>query len=259
MEYKLDPKTNPQHPEEDPKWYAAPVPAEKISTEEVAHEISERTTISPADTGAVLEALAGLLPEYLVKGSSVHLQGIGTFRLGISSTGVANPNDFNRSHITGTHMIHTSDVRILKAVAANIHYTDSGLRGSDSVSINWLADLVSGTANEALTPGGSVRLSGIKMKIEGNDPAVGLKLLHVETQQETVVPLHSIPVNKAKEIVFVVPLNLEPGHYQVRIVTQFSGATARTVKTPHSFTYEPLLGLSGTQSPDINNPPPFGE
>ena len=53
----------------------------------------------------------------------------------------------------------------------------------------------------------------------------------------------SIPVNKAKEIVFVVPQGLPNGHWQVRIITQYSGSTGRLLKTPRVFTCDSLLTM----------------
>ena len=124
-----------------------------------------------------------------------------------------------------------------------MHYEDSGIRGGESLHILWLVDLVSATANETLTPGGSVRLSGQKMKIEGDDPSVGLRLLHLETQTLYDVPLSAIPVNKAREVVFVVPQGLPEGHWQVRIATQYSGSQAKPLKAPRVSTYEPILTM----------------
>ena len=243
MKIKLDQKTLPGQTDSPAKWYAVPVQGEKVSTEEVAHEIAERSTVSPADTEGVLESLAVVMPERLARGEPIHLRGVGTFRIGLHSSGVENPNDFNRSCIRGHHIIYTPDARILNALK-NMHYEDSGIRGGDSLHINWLVDLVSATANETLTPGGSVRLSGLKMKVEGDDPTVGLKLLHMETQAEYNVPLSAIPVNKSKEIVFVVPAGLPAGHWQVRIVTQHSGSAGKFIKTPRAFTYEPVLTMN---------------
>jgi predicted histone-like DNA-binding protein len=242
MIFKLDLKMAPGQNNEPAKWYAVPVTAEKVSTEEVAVEISERTTVSPPDTEAVLEALAVVMPKRLLRGEPVHLRGVGTFRIGLHSAGVENPNDFNRSCIRGNHIIYTPDIRILNTLKT-MHYEDSGIRGGESIEINWLEDMLSGTANEMLTPGGTVRLSGHKMRIEGDDPAVGLYLMHAETQTQTHVPMNAIPANKPKEIIFSVPADMETGHWQVRIVTQYSGTTGRFSKSVHIFTYEPLLTI----------------
>ena len=239
MRFKLEQRTNPQHPDAPAKWYAVAVQGEKVRTEELARDISERSTISPADTEGVLEALATLLPEHLLRSEPLHLRGVGTFRIGIRSEGVENPGDFSRSHILGSHIIYTPDVRILSALK-DMHYENSGELGCESLAITWLVDVVSGTSNDILTPGGTVRLSGQKMRIEGDSPSVGLRLIQVETQAVYDVPMTAIPVNRLKEIVFAVPPDLPAGIYHVRIVTQYSNSV-RFLKTPRSFTYEPLL------------------
>ena len=239
MKVKLDQRLNPQNPEAPGKWYIVPVPGEKVSTEELNKEISERSTASAADADAVFDATGEILPERLIRGDHPHLRGIGTFRLGLRSEGVDDPNDFNRANIHGFHIIFTPDVRLLKRLN-DIHYEDSGIRGAESIEITWLTDIVSGTVNERLTPGGSVRLSGNKIKIAGDDPSVGLKLINVETQAVHQVPMTSIPLNKQKEIIFVVPQELPSGHWQVRIVTQ-SSSSSTMYKVPRGFTYEPFL------------------
>ncbi|MDR2496693.1 MAG: DUF4469 domain-containing protein [Tannerellaceae bacterium] len=243
MRYKLDKKINPNKPTDPAKWFAVPVYGEKVTTEEVAREIAERSTISPADTEGVLESFSTLLPERLAKGEAVYLRGVGTFRVSISSDGVDNPNDFTVSRIRGKRIIYTPDVKINHALNELIHYEDSGARGSTQTNISWVTDLLSGTSNEKITYGGSVRISGQKIMLAGSDSSVGLKLLHVETNQEFAVSMADIPVNKAKEIVFVVPINLASGHYKIRIVTQYANARTRDVKTPFVYTYEPVFEI----------------
>ncbi|MDR2496479.1 MAG: DUF4469 domain-containing protein [Tannerellaceae bacterium] len=243
MKYKLYGKNNPLNPESSGQWYAFPVYAEKISTEEVSREISERSTISPGDTDGLLTTLATILPERLAKGEPVYLRGIGTFRVSISSDGVENPNDFNASFIKSCKIIYTPDVKIQNKLAELIHYEDSGIRSSASANILWVADLLSNTANEKLSRGGSVRISGKNIMIQGEEHSVGLKLIHVESKQEFTIPLSDIPVNKAKEIVFIVPRNLPTGYYQIRVVTQYSNASTRNLKTPRADTYEPHFEL----------------
>jgi predicted histone-like DNA-binding protein len=222
MKIKLEEKRSPAQPNGPARWHAVPVQGEKVTTEEVACEISERSSLTSADTEGVLESLASLIPRHLLRGEPVYLRGVGTFRIGLHSSGVDSPADFNRSCIRGHRVIYTPDARILNALG-NMDYEDTGIRGADSLRITWIADMLSGTANRTLTPGGTVKLSGERMRIEGADPAVGLKLLHVETQTLHGVALTSVPVNKAREVIFAVPFGLPDGHWQIRIVTQFSG------------------------------------
>ena len=55
VEYKLIPKRNPQDPEAEPKYYATPVYHKTITMEELAREVSARsTTTSEGDVYSVL-------------------------------------------------------------------------------------------------------------------------------------------------------------------------------------------------------------
>ncbi|MDR0537130.1 MAG: DUF4469 domain-containing protein [Tannerellaceae bacterium] len=243
MKYKLEQKMNPQQPGTPRKWYATAVPAEKITTEEIGREIAGRTTVSLPDTVGTLRALREIIPKLLLRGATIQLEGIGTFRMGIKSRGVDNPNDFDISHICGHHIIYTPDARILDTLSVNMHYEDSGLRGSKTLSIHCVTDMSSNRADEVLTAGGTVRISGQKIKLMGDDPSVGLVLIHDETHREHPVPPHAVPVNRAREIIFVVPLNLPAGRYRLRIATQYSRSAVEALKRPRSLTYDVPLTL----------------
>jgi predicted histone-like DNA-binding protein len=216
------------------RWYAEPKVTGHVDTEAVNKEITSRSTVSPADSDAVLDCLSSILPEKLAEGQTVYLKGVGTFRLSLSSEGVVNPEDFHHNNIKGNHIIFTPDVRILHALEY-VPYEDSG-----AIEITWLEDLLSGTVNSTLSKGASVKHTGNKMKIFCTDPSVGLKLLNLETQQPTLIPLNTIPVNKSSELLFTVPATLVAGSYQVRLITQFSGSKT-PLKSPRTFTYEPVL------------------
>ena len=239
MKIKLDQRMNPQNPNVPGKWYAVPVQGEKITTDELNRQIAELSTASAADADAVLDTVGLVMTDGLKRGRPIYLRNIGTFRLGLHSEGVVNPNDFTLGHILGHHVIFTPDARLLDRLRG-IHFEDTGTRGAEALRIDWLTDLVSGTSNDRLTPGGSVKLSGNRMKIGGDDPSVGLKLINVDTQAVHCVPMSSIPVNKSKEIIFIVPPELPAGRWQVRIVSQIS-ASGKILKAPRGFTCEVIL------------------
>lgn len=62
------------------KWYASAVTVGKpVTTDEVADRLSQISTVSRADTYAVLKDLAGVLADYMANGRTVKLDGLGTF------------------------------------------------------------------------------------------------------------------------------------------------------------------------------------
>ncbi|MDR2498468.1 MAG: DUF4469 domain-containing protein [Tannerellaceae bacterium] len=248
MKYKLKRKDNQLNAEVSGQWYAMPVYEETISSEQVAKKISERSTISSADMVGVLESFLTILPEYLAKGEPVYLRGLGTFRLSISSEGVEDPKDFDVSLINAFRIIYTPDVKIQNTIAEIIHYEDSDIRGSAAMNITQVLDLSSGTADKIISLGGSVRIMGEKILIKGENASVGLKLLNVESGQEFVVPMSAIPVNKAKEIVFIMPRNVPAGLYKIQIATQVVYASTRISKNVRVCTYDTVLEVVAPSS-----------
>lgn len=123
----------------------------------------------------------------------------------------------------------------MQATSVNVR----GLAVSGTV-INSLTDVASGEENAKLTPGGGVNLTGTRIRIEGDNPAVGLKLVNVETEAETVIPATSVLINDPSRITFIVPADLAQGDYRLTLTTQFS-ASGTQLKEPRSYEFEYVL------------------
>jgi len=103
--FSLNQRVNPRSPEDVRKYYAFPKASGTIELRELAKHISRESTVSMMDTVAVLEGLLQVIPDMLLDGNIVKLGDFGTFRLGISSEGVENPDEFNVSKIRKTNLI----------------------------------------------------------------------------------------------------------------------------------------------------------
>lgn len=85
------------------KWYPRSITVGKpVTTNEVARRISAESTVSPADTFAVLKALGGVLGDFMANGRTVKLEGMGTFyyTANAAGKGVATEKEVNASQIT---------------------------------------------------------------------------------------------------------------------------------------------------------------
>ena len=70
------------------KWYPQSVlVGSTVTTDQVAKRLAAESTVSPADVKAVLEALSGVMGDYMAQGRSVKLDGIGSFFFQSSATG----------------------------------------------------------------------------------------------------------------------------------------------------------------------------
>jgi hypothetical protein len=85
-----------------------------------------------------------------------------------------------------------------------------------------ITDMQTQAANRLLSPGGVVKVAGEKVKLAGDDPAVGLYFVNTADGTETKTPSASIVENTQGHILAVIPA-LAAGTYQVKLVTQFSG------------------------------------
>jgi nucleoid DNA-binding protein len=211
--------------------------------------VSDSSTATPSDVKAVLTGAAHYLAGLLAEGDSVTLEGIGTFRLTLSSEGVDEPERFTSSHIVGYHVVYTPDQSLLKEINKKIKYRNSGLRGGRQTCIFQVTDNRSGRSNKVMTLGGAVSMAGQMLKIDGDDPSVGLTLVSSTTNVEYPVPMYNILVNKAKEIIFTVPGDLPEGRYRIRLVTQYCESKKRKLKTPRRFVYEPELEVVNVSIP----------
>jgi hypothetical protein len=114
---------------------------------------------------------------------------------------------------------------------------------SSGLYINTLTDVASGKVNECLTPGGGVNLSGVKIKIVGDSPEVGLYLTDINSQKLIKIPSASIPVNDPSKITFIVPSYLPAGDYKLSITTCFTTGISM-LKEPRTYVFDYVLIVS---------------
>ena len=114
---------------------------------------------------------------------------------------------------------------------------------SSGLFINSATDVTSGEVNSRLTPGGGVNLTGSKIKIDGDNPAIGIYLVNQSTSDSIVVPKTSLLVNDPSKITFIVPATLVNGDYKLSIVTQFS-TSGSFLKEPRGYTFDYILNVT---------------
>ncbi len=120
--YRLNQRVNPKSPTDARKYYAFPKSSGIVELRELAKRISRESTVSTMDTMAVLEGLLQVIPDMLLDGNIVKLGDFGTFRLGLSSEGVENPDEFNASLIRKTNLLFRGG-KVFKNQLSNIKFT----------------------------------------------------------------------------------------------------------------------------------------
>ncbi len=117
VKFSVVPHKDPRDQAAAPKYYATVKSTGHADTNEVAKAIARMSTVSTADTMAMLEAFLTVVPDLLADGKIVELGEFGTFRLGISSDGSAQANDVSADSITDAHVIFSPGPRFKDVLA----------------------------------------------------------------------------------------------------------------------------------------------
>lgn len=99
VKYNVVERVNPGNREAPPKYYPSIVSSGRLTLRQLAGRISQISTVSSADTMAVLEAFLSTIPDELAKGNVVELGDFGNFWLKSSSEGAETPEAVRASQI----------------------------------------------------------------------------------------------------------------------------------------------------------------
>ncbi len=74
-------------------WYPRSITVGKpVETQELANRIARESTVSPADTHAVLRALPNVMADFMKESRAIHFEGLGWFRYTINAMGKGVPS-----------------------------------------------------------------------------------------------------------------------------------------------------------------------
>ena len=82
-----------------------------VKTQELANRIARESTVSPADTHAVLRALPNVMADFMKESRAVHFEGLGWFRytINVMGRGVENKEDVSDKQIKGLRVQFSPD------------------------------------------------------------------------------------------------------------------------------------------------------
>jgi len=131
----------------DGKWYASAVTVGKpVTTDEVADRLAQISTVSRADTYAVLKDLAGVLADYMANGRTVKMDGLGTFyyTANTQGMGVATADKVTAAQIKGVRVRFIPETKLSgqasgrkatrSLVSDNIFWEEWGGNGSETTT-----------------------------------------------------------------------------------------------------------------------------
>ena len=99
IEFDIYPSPTPPDSDRGTTYHARVANSETVTTDDIAHNIHQRCTLTISDIKAVLSELHDELVLHLCKGNHVYLEGIGYFRLTLSAPPTITPGNMHQQHI----------------------------------------------------------------------------------------------------------------------------------------------------------------
>lgn len=195
--------------------------------------VAKRTDLNPITLKASLDLLKEVVKEELQNGANISF-GFAHFSLGVNGVFIGDNAQWEKEkHSLYAKATPNAELRnAIKNTSVNVR----GMATNGTI-INSVTDVASGEKNGKITAGGGLNIFGSRIKIEGDKPEVGLKLIHQGTKTETLIPKTSILVNTPSQLSVIVPTGLEAGEYKLVIGTQFSRAN-HLLKEPRIYEFE---------------------
>jgi hypothetical protein len=142
------------------------------------------------------------------------------------------PDDANLQN----HIVHFAfrSLKPLRALAARVELVIEGIADVQGY-IDQVLNVSIGSIDDSLTPGGMLAVSGHKIKIDGDNPEVGLYLIQQEGGERIPVP-GPLAENSASKVIALIPAALAAGTYRLEIVTQYTTGSF-ILKEPRTISY----------------------
>jgi hypothetical protein len=183
----------------------------------------------------MLEAASEIQSEWLAAGSSINLR--------LAHFHPAIPGNYEEGEYPTEAVIRITPSKEVAEAAKKIP-----LRHVEAVNpmhIEFVRDVKSGTTNDKVTRGGTVKITGHNLKIAGDKPEVGIKFTSVEDPEAIYhIPAVDIVTNNPSELMIIAPVVMVIGEkVTLKVTTQYSGS--KNLKTLHSATFEKELTVVG--------------
>ena len=228
---------------EDPNDFIARVAAEKsLSIEDVCQSAADRggADISASAMGHAVQLWLKEMAYRLCDGFSINAK---WFSVQANIKGVFNsPNEkFNPEKHTISFDFNQGS--LLRKEIGSVEVEITGV-AENALSISQVTDIKTGVVNEVLTPNRNLRIQGSKLKIVGDNEAVGVYFINQSTNERTKVDPTDFVNNNPSELIIVIPA-LPPGSYKLEITTQFSSGAdpKQLLKKPRSTIFERELSV----------------
>ena len=216
---------------------ARPVMNKPATNTDVAQYIKDEGSEFQLETLiSIIEKSDKVKSEMLLSGRLINTPFVNA-GLGIegSFNGDSDRFDYTRHKLKAT--IHEG--RYLKEQKQKVSVDILGMASVGPV-ISHLYDVASATANEQLTPGRILKVTGDKIKLLGDHESIGVYFINDASGGVVdIVREKHLAINSPKELILTIPDKLTAGTYYIELCTQYTGGNnllkkPRRVRFMHS-------------------------
>ena len=126
--YKLVQNANEKMTGAFGKWYARPVYTGTIDLDGIAERIQRNSTAKKSDAKAVLTEMVEVITDALQASQRVHINGFGTFKVGMSSKGADDVKKFNiLENLKGVRILFQPETSVDKGSHKRVRNMISGI------------------------------------------------------------------------------------------------------------------------------------
>ena len=126
---------------------------------------------------------------------------------------------------------------LMRREIPNIQVQVMGL-GDSSIMLSHVVDSKTGSVNDLITTGGTLKIKGGKLKIAGDNPAIGVSFEN-ETGDKTRIETNDLIVNSPSTLIVQIPA-LAPGKYRLAVCTQYTTG-GNMLKEPKTSSFDKIL------------------
>lgn len=122
-------------------FYARVALGETVTIKTLAQRMQDNCTVKYSDIVAVLAELSGVIKEELQRGNRVKIDGLGTFKIGISTKPAQTAKEFTIANISGTHVNFTPETTVDASTKKRVKSMLTGLKLKEADSYESLKEV----------------------------------------------------------------------------------------------------------------------
>ena len=151
--YKLVQNNNEHMTEAYQKWYARPVYTGTLDLDGIAERIQRNSTAKKSDAKAVLTEMVEVITDALQASQRVHINGFGTFKIGMSSKGADDVKKFNiLENLKGVHVLFQPETTVDSGTKKRVRGMTSGIVFQNTADLANAAEIEERGKDEGVNP-----------------------------------------------------------------------------------------------------------